>query len=183
MGDGNGNIIPGTEVYTLYQHLTDRGPSIGLGNQNLHSSEVFANSFFAADVIMYFIDVYSDYSLAVNEGIRQGYRKALGRYSWTPGTLKNSNEFFKGLKAATGALGKASFGVGAGISLINMANNPTLENFAWGFADIGVGAIGLYSGAIAATLTTAGLAVPGLNLTIAGAALGYAGYRICSNWE
>ncbi|WP_209333000.1 hypothetical protein, partial [Lunatimonas salinarum] len=29
MGDGNGNIIPGTEVYILYQHLTNSRPSGG----------------------------------------------------------------------------------------------------------------------------------------------------------
>lgn len=59
-----------------------------------------------------------------------------------------------------------------------MVVNPTLENAAWATADIGVGAVGFFSGTIATSLAGAGLAVPGLNVIIAGAALGYAGYRI-----
>ena len=39
IGDGNGNIIPGTEEYILYQHITHRGPFIGAGNRNGYSAD------------------------------------------------------------------------------------------------------------------------------------------------
>lgn len=129
------------------------------------------------DTGLFTVDAYSTFRLGMNKMKRMDYLKSIGRL-WNRGILQESDELMKLLKVGSGALGKLTFVGGAAVSIYGAARDPSLKN--WGLAglDIAVGAIGLGATPIAAWAATVGLAIPGLNIIIAGGALACSTYRL-----
>jgi hypothetical protein len=125
---------------------------------------------YSAETSLFTLDAHAEYQLARNAAQRSS--------TFFKSGLNASDDLLRTIKIGATALGKVTYVAGVAISIAGVIQNPTGKNLGWAVADIGVGTIGLFSGSIATGLATAGLAIPGLNVIIAGATLGYAGYRL-----
>lgn len=159
----------GEMVITRKPIVTSKFHRLGSGSGRNRLSA----SLFAAETSMFIFDAHADFQRAANEVAK----RSRGFY-WNTGSIRASNSTLKTIKIGARALSKVFFYAGAAVSIVNVIENPTGENFAWAAADISVGAVGLFSGTIATGLATIGLAVPGLNVILAGGALVYSGYRL-----
>ncbi len=165
------NVSEFMDLSVAFSLVITQGRNSDLGPKDLSAV------LFIAEASLFNIEAYAQYGLARNAAIRSNFTRATGYY-WNPGRLKGSDQFLKGLKVMGGTLAKFTFYGGVAMSVAGVIQNPTMKNAAWAAADISVGLIGLHATAIAGVLTTAGLAIPGLNLIIAGGALIYSGYRL-----
>jgi hypothetical protein len=139
------------------------------GNQSSGLS-ILSRELFAFDAASFAVGAHAEYQM--------GRNAAAEASTFFKSGLRASNATLKTIRIGATALGKITFVAGTVISIASAIENPTAENIAWSAADISVGAVGFFSGSIAAGLATAGLAVPALNVIIAGGALAYAGYRL-----
>ncbi|MCP4488104.1 MAG: hypothetical protein GY820_12410, partial [Gammaproteobacteria bacterium] len=144
MGDGNGNIISGTESYHLY---ADHFYSTGKPYSRTNTGSDFTDGL---SIGLTGVGIYaggSEFSLR-NGGQWKGANGKWYSLKWGGnGATGARSTAVSGANIAKG-IGKGVFVVGAGISAWQFKNNPTVDQGIQSGTDITMGAVGAYGGPI-----------------------------------